>query len=95
MIDSYVKTKTGRERITAYTVEECKPPVLAFKEIQRNHIVKKYASDFICFDTETSHADLECAWVYQWAIKLKSIASIVEKPEYYGIIDKDIHFLQK
>lgn len=99
MIDSYVKTKNGRERITAYTVDECKPPVLAFKEIQRNHIVKKYASDFICFDTETSHADLECAWVYQWAIKLKSmyvygrtvsefIALLNKLAEHYHLSDK-------
>ena len=88
MIDSYVKTKNGREHIRAYSVQECTLPVLTFKEIQRNHIVKKYASDFMCFDTETSHADLEVAWVYQWAIKLKSLYV------YGRTVSEFIEFLQ-
>ena len=89
MIDSYVKTKNGRERITAYTVQECVLPVLTFKELQRNYQIKRYASDFMCFDTETSHADLECAWVYQWAVKLKSLYV------YGRTVSEFIEFLQK
>ena len=102
MIESYVKTKKGRESIKAYTVDECKLPMLTFKDLQRNHKFYKYATKYICIDTETSHKDLETAWVYQWAAKLGSLYVYGRRPseiiellqkiaEYYGLgADKKI-----
>lgn len=69
MIDSYVKTKNGREHIKAYDVNDMHLPVLAFKEIQKNHKYVKWATTYICLDTETSHTDNTTGWVYQWAAK--------------------------
>lgn len=69
MIESYVKTKNGRERIKAYTPNEMRFPIVAFKEKQKNHKVTKWATTYICLDTETSHTDNETSWVYQWAAK--------------------------
>ena len=69
MIDSYVKTKEGRQAIRAYTVDEMHYPVIAFNTVQKNHKIVKYANEFICLDTETSKKDLLTAWVYQWAVK--------------------------
>ena len=71
MINSYVKTKTGREPITAYSYDEVKLPILTFKPLQRNHKVIKYATDFAVLDTETSHNDVFEGWIYQWAVKIK------------------------
>lgn len=72
MIESEVKTKDGSEPITAHTVEEFAPPLLTFKEIQRNHKVYRYATDYMVLDTETSHINDEDAWIYQWAVKIKN-----------------------
>ena len=69
MIDSYVKTKEGRQAIRAYAVDEMNYPVLAFTPVKRNYKTIKYANDFICLDTETSHSDLLTGWIYQWAVK--------------------------
>lgn len=89
MIDSYVKTKKGKEHIKAYTVTECTLPMLTFKELQRNHNVKKYASDFAVFDTETSHIDLEYSWIYQWAFKIKSLYVYGRTPtEFIKLLQK-------
>ena len=55
MIESAVKTKTGKENIKAY--EHCDDipfPILHFKELQRNHKIYKYATEYITLDTETS-----------------------------------------
>lgn len=71
MIESQVKTKTGFENIKAYSVEEFEPPTLIFKKLQRNHKVIKYATDYICLDTETSKIDEATGWVYQWAVCIK------------------------
>lgn len=71
MIESQVKTKTGFENIKAYSVEEFEPPTLIFKRLQRNHKVIKYATDYICLDTETSKIDEATGWVYQWAVCIK------------------------
>lgn len=71
MIVSKVKTKKGFEEIKAYTVEEFEPPLLIFKDLQRNHKIIKYATDYICLDTETSKTDVATGWVYQWAICIK------------------------
>ena len=71
MIESQVKTKTGFENIKAYSVEEFEPPTLIFKKLQRNHKVIKYATDYICLDTETSKTDEATGWVYQWAVCIK------------------------
>lgn len=71
MIESQVKTKTGFENINAYSVEEFEPPTLIFKRLQRNHKVIKYATDYICLDTETSKIDEATGWVYQWAVCIK------------------------
>ena len=71
VIDSYVKTKNGRQSIKAYTPQEMKLPVLAFKEKQKNHKITKFATKYICLDTETSKTDVTCGWIYQWAICIK------------------------
>lgn len=79
-MDSYVKTKKGREKIKAYTWDEASLPTLTFKGLQKNHKVVKYATDFMTLDTETSHDNLERAWVYQWAVKLKNLYVYGRKP---------------
>ena len=71
MIHSKVKTKDGYEDITAYNVDEIDLPVLTFKGLQRNHKIIKYATDYLCLDTETSHTDDITGWIYQWAICIK------------------------
>lgn len=71
MIESSVKTKSGHENIIAYSVSEFEPPTLIFKPLQRNHKVVKYATDYICLDTETSKSDEATGWVYQWAVCIK------------------------
>lgn len=80
MIDSYVKTKNGRQAIKAYTPAEMRPPVLAFKDLQKNHKIIKYATKYICLDTETSHIDEATGWVYQWAAKLGGLYVYGRKP---------------
>ena len=80
MIDSYVKTKNGRQAIKAYTPEEMQLPVLAFKPLQKNHKITKYATKYICLDTETSHTDNLTGWVYQWAAKLGSLYVYGRRP---------------
>ena len=72
MIESYVKTKEGRQPIKAYTVDEVNLPMLTFKPLQRNHKMIDYATDYATLDTETSHLDLLTSWVYQWAVKIKN-----------------------
>lgn len=72
-MDSYVKTKNGRESIKAYTGDTAPLPMLTFKPLQRNHKIIKYATDYLTLDTETSHLDLVTSWVYQWALKIKNI----------------------
>lgn len=81
MIESYVKTKEGREKITAYDVNEVSLPLLTFKDLQRNHKIVKYATDFAVLDTETSHSDLITGWIYQWAVKLKKTYIYGRTPE--------------
>ena len=80
MIDSYVKTKNGRQAIKAYTVDEMQLPVVAFKDKQKNHKITKYAVKHICLDTETSHITNTCAWVYQWAVKFGGLYVYGRKP---------------
>lgn len=80
MIDSYVKTKNGRKAIKAYTPAEMQLPVLIFKDQQKNHKITKYATKYICLDTETSHTDNTCGWVYQWAAKLGELYVYGRKP---------------
>ena len=72
MIESYVKTKEGRQPIKAYTVDEVNLPMLTFKSLQRNHKMIDYATDYATLDTETSHLDLLTSWIYQWAVKIKN-----------------------
>ena len=91
MIDSAVKTKTGKENIKAY--EHCDDipfPILHFKELQRNHKIYKYATEYITLDTETSKKgviDKDTGeytvlngWVYQWAMKLHNTYIYGRKP---------------
>ena len=80
MIQSYVKTKNGRQAIKAYTPSEMNLPVLAFKDVQKNHKITKYATKYICLDTETSHITNVCGWVYQWAAKLGGLYVYGRKP---------------
>lgn len=81
MIDSYVKTKNGKEIIKAYTPYEVELPLLTFKSLQRNHKVIKYATDYAVLDTETSHIDLLTGWIYQWAVKIKKTYIYGRTPE--------------
>lgn len=99
MIKSKVKTKDGEEVIQAFTVEEFRPGMLIFKDLQRNHKYKKYATDYMTLDTETSHINLDDSWVYQWAVKFQGqyiygrkpseIIKLLEKlSEYYGLSEE-------
>lgn len=83
MIKSWVKTKEGREPIIAYSVDEVKLPMLTYKQLQRNHKIIKYATDYAVLDTETSHIDLTTAWVYQWAVKIKKTYIYGRTPEEF------------
>lgn len=82
MIDSYVKTKDGRQAIKAYSVNELygQFPILYFKDLQKNHKISKYSTKFACLDTETSHTDNTTGWVYQWAFKLGGLYVYGRKP---------------
>lgn len=80
MIDSYVKTKNGRQAIKAYTPYEMKLPILTFKEQQKNHKITKYATKYICLDTETAHTENTISWVYQWAAKLSGLYVYGRRP---------------
>ena len=80
MICSYVKTKNGRQAIKAYTPDEMRLPVLTFKDLQKNHKITKFATKYICLDTETSHTTNTCGWVYQWAAKLGGLYVYGRKP---------------
>lgn len=71
MIESRVKTKDGFETVRGYSVSEFEPPMLHFKNLQRNHKITKFATDYICLDTETSKTDVATGWIYQWAICIK------------------------
>lgn len=69
-MDSFVVTKNGKEKITAYQWDEVPLPILHFKDLQRNHKIVKYATYYMTLDTETSN-DGEClGWIYQWAAKI-------------------------
>lgn len=80
MIESYVKTKEGKQAIKAYTTNEMRLPVCAFKERQRNHKITKWATKYICLDTETSHKGNACGWIYQWAAKFGGLYIYGRKP---------------
>lgn len=71
MIESEVKTEDGTEPIKAYSWDEYKFPVLHFRKVQKNHKFIRYATDYFCLDTETSHTDGVTGWIYQWAICIK------------------------
>lgn len=100
MIESKVKTKDGYEKIKAYSVDEFEPPLLIFKDLQRNHKIIEYATDYICLDTETSKIDVATAWVYQWAVCIKQkifvygrtpeelIDLLIKLSEFYSLTDK-------
>lgn len=80
MIKSRVKTKEGDENITAYSVDEFTPQLLIFKDLQRNHKYKKYATEFMTLDTETSHLGEDDSWIYQWAVKFQDKYIYGRKP---------------
>ena len=80
MLDSYVKTKHGRQAIRAYTPDEMKLPIIVFKDLQKNHKITKFATTHICIDTETSHITNVCSWVYQWAAKFGGLYVYGRKP---------------
>ena len=83
MIKSRVKTKDGEQKITAYNTKEFPYPVLNFRKLRRNWKYKEYAAAFMCLDTETSHDNLDRAWIYQAAIKFKNLY-------WYGRTPSDI-----
>ncbi len=60
MLKSQVLTREGYEDITAYDVNECQAhlPDLLFDRVQRQHKIYKYATDYICLDTETSKLNI-------------------------------------
>lgn len=80
MIDSYVKTKEGRQPIKAYKVNEIKWPICTFKDQQRNHKIIKWCTNYICLDTETAHKGNTIGWVYQWAVKFGGLYVYGRKP---------------
>lgn len=77
---STVITREGKEQITAYPYNKPHQPFIKFKELQRNHKMISYATDYMCLDTETSHTDNLTGWVYQWAVKFKGVYIYGRKP---------------
>lgn len=95
MIESKVKTKEGNENIVAYTVEEFTPKMAIFKDLQRNHKVKKYSTEYMTLDTETSHSNDEDSWVYQWAVKYQGQYIYGRKPsEIIKLFEKLAEFYE-
>lgn len=82
-MESYVKTKNGREAIKAYDIHEIRErlPILTFKSLQQNHKVTYYATEYMTLDTETSHDGLDRGWIYQWACKLKKLYIYGRRPD--------------
>ena len=72
MLQSAVKTKNGKQAINAFDVDEVQLPLLTFKWVVRQRKKTYYATDFLVADTETSHTSESDAWIYQWALKVKS-----------------------
>jgi len=60
MLESQVLTRKGYEKIVAYDVNECIDylPELRFDRVQRQHKIYRYATDYICLDTETSKLNI-------------------------------------
>lgn len=86
---SQVKTRDGREEITAYSVEEVRFPSLHFSKMSRNRTVYLYSDDFAVADTETSHAGESAGWIYQWAFKLRDTYVYGRKPsEFVTLLEK-------
>lgn len=79
MINSFVKTREGKENITAYSPDELPYFDLHFHQKQRNKRVYLYAEEFATIDTETSHTDTR-AWVYQWAVLFNGFYIYGRKP---------------
>ena len=67
---SYVKTRSGREEIDAHRIERAELPDLRWITIKRRRKSIQMAVEYICLDTETSHYGLDCAWIYQWAMRI-------------------------
>lgn len=97
MLNSSVKTESGTEEITAYTVDEVSEylPKLKFLTKRRNKKSYLYATDYMTLDTETSHAGEDRGWIYQWAIKLADIYVYGRKPselvQFFGLVRR--HYL--
>jgi hypothetical protein len=68
MKHSYVLTRDGREPITATDPDETELKRYEFIKKRKGKRVNYYCPEFMAFDIETSHTDVE-AWLYQWAIK--------------------------
>lgn len=79
MLQSFVKTKEGKEPITAYLPSELPDFELEFKTKQRNKRVYLYCTEFATIDTETSHTETE-AWIYQWSVKFHGYYIYGRKP---------------
>lgn len=80
MIDSYVKTKEGRQPIKAYTPYDAPLPVITFRSQQKNHKITKWSTTFLCLDTETSHTTNVTGWIYQWAVKFGGVYIYGRRP---------------
>ena len=83
MILSQVLTKQGTVPVKAYLYNEAFLPSVVFDKWNQNHQVIEYAADFAVLDTETSHADLNAAWVYQWAVKWQGEYIYGRKPSEF------------
>ncbi len=70
---SYVKTRSGREEIEAHRIESAELPDLQWITIKRRRKSIQMAVEYICLDTETSHYGLDCAWIYQWAMRIAGV----------------------
>lgn len=69
MIRSMIKRKDGRiDTIIARSVAEYTPNKISFVGRKQYKSTIYYASDFAVLDTETSHIEESCGWVYQWAV---------------------------
>ena len=84
MIHTQVKTKEGREEVTAYKYSEgLLYQSFDFIKVKQGKKEITYADTYACFDSETSHKGEDKGWIYQWAFKLQNMYFYGRKPSEF------------
>lgn len=77
---SSVRTKTGDEEITAYSVNEYKHFDMQYMKRKKKKRIIYSSVSYAVLDTETSHCDDTTAWIYQWAFLVSGTCFYGRKP---------------